>query len=94
MIDPFIGKIVGKYKIVEHLGHGATADVYKAFQETLDRHVAIKLLHPFLADDADFRTRFQREAKAIARLRHPNIVQVYDFDVIERLDSLPARGEG
>jgi serine/threonine-protein kinase len=85
VIDPFIGKTIGKYKIVAHLGHGATADVYKAFQETLDRHVAIKLLHPFLADDADFLTRFQREAKAIARLRHPNIVQVYDFDVIERI---------
>lgn len=83
MIDPFIGKTIGRYEIVAHIGRGATADVYKAYQATLDRYVAIKLLHPFLADDTDFLDRFQREAKAAARLRHPNIVQVYDFDVIQ-----------
>jgi serine/threonine protein kinase/formylglycine-generating enzyme required for sulfatase activity len=83
MIDPFIGKTIGKYEIVEHIGRGATADVYKAYQPTLDRYVAIKLLHPFLAEDTDFLERFQREAKAVARLRHPNIMQVYDFDVIQ-----------
>jgi len=83
VIDPFIGKTIGKYEIVAHLGRGATADVYKAYQATLDRYVAIKLLHPFLADDTDFLERFRREAKAAARLRHPNIVQVYDFDVIQ-----------
>lgn len=83
MIDPFIGKTISRYEIVEHIGRGATADVYKAYQATLDRYVAIKLLHPFLADDSDFLGRFQREAKAAARLRHPNIIQVYDFDVIQ-----------
>jgi len=83
VIDPFIGKTISRYEIVEHIGRGATADVYKAYQATLDRYVAIKLLHPFLAEDADFLGRFQREAKAAARLRHPNIIQVYDFDVIQ-----------
>ncbi len=83
MIDPFIGRTIGKYEIVEHIGRGATADVYKAYQATLDRYVAIKLLHPFLAEDHDFLSRFQREAKAAARLRHPNIMQVFDFDVIQ-----------
>ncbi|MBI5563278.1 MAG: SUMF1/EgtB/PvdO family nonheme iron enzyme, partial [Chloroflexi bacterium] len=83
MIDPFIGKTISRYEIVEHIGRGATADVYKAYQATLDRYVAIKLLHPFLAEDTDFLGRFQREAKAAARLRHPNIIQVYDFDVIQ-----------
>ncbi len=83
MIDPFIGKTISRYEIVEHIGRGATADVYKAYQAPLDRYVAIKLLHPFLAEDTDFLGRFQREAKAAARLRHPNIVQIYDFDAIQ-----------
>src|SRR5215468_4052924 len=56
------------------------AEVYKAYQASLDRFVAIKLLHPFLADDPEFKERFEREARNVARLRHPNIVQVYDFD--------------
>jgi serine/threonine-protein kinase len=79
--DPLIGKVISKYELVEHVGRGATADVYKAYQPTLDRYVALKLLHRFLADQADFLERFQREAKAIARLHHVNIVQVYDFDL-------------
>jgi hypothetical protein len=56
------------------------AEVYKAYQPGLDRFVAIKILHTFLADEENFLTRFQREAKAVAALRHPNIVQVFDFD--------------
>lgn len=81
MADSFIGRTIGKYQIVEHLGRGGMAEVYKAYQPALDRYVAIKLMHSFLADDEDFLGRFQREAKAIGRLRHPNIVQVHDFDV-------------
>jgi len=56
------------------------ADVYKAYQPGLDRYVAIKVLHPFLARQTDFLSRFQREARVVAMLRHPNIIQVYDFD--------------
>ncbi len=56
------------------------AEVFKSYQARLDRMVAIKLLHPFLADDSEFKERFTREAQNVARLRHPNIVQVYDFD--------------
>jgi serine/threonine-protein kinase len=55
------------------------AKVYKGYQPLLDRYVAIKVLDPRFATDEEFRARFQREAAAIARLRHPNIVQVYDF---------------
>ncbi len=77
---PLIGKTLGKYDIVEHLGRGGMAEVYKAHHPTLDRYVAIKVLHPFLADEEDFLVRFQREAKIVATFRHPNIVQVYDFD--------------
>lgn len=76
-----IGQTIGKYKIVEHLGRGGMAEVYKGYQETLDRHVAIKLMHSFLADDQDFLSRFKREARAMAALNHPNIVGVYDFDI-------------
>jgi hypothetical protein len=83
MADSFIGRTIGKYQIVEHLGRGGMAEVYKAYQPALDRYVAIKLMHSFLADDEDFLGRFQREAKAIGRLRHPNIVQVHDFDVAD-----------
>lgn len=70
----------GKYEVIERLGRGGMAEVYRAHQGSLGRDVAIKVLHPFLADDPEFKTRFQKEARNIARLRHPNIVQVYDFE--------------
>lgn len=76
------GKTIGKYQIISQLGRGGMAEVYKAYQTNLDRHVALKLMHAFLVDDKDFIARFEREAKNVAALRHPNIVQVYDFDVI------------
>ncbi len=76
-----IGKTLGnKYRIIESLGMGGMSEVYKAHQLGLDRDVAIKVLRPFLATDKDFLIRFQREAKAAAMLRHPNIVRVHDFD--------------
>ena len=80
-MDPMIGRTIGKYRIVEHLGRGGMAEVYKAYQPNLDRYVAIKMMHAFLADEKEFLNRFEREAKVVATLRHPNIVQVYDFDV-------------
>lgn len=83
MAESLIGKTIGKYQIVEHLGRGGMAEVYKAHQPALDRYVAIKLMHSFLADDKDFLGRFQREARAVASLRHGNIVRVYDFDVAD-----------
>ncbi|MBN1122456.1 MAG: protein kinase [Anaerolineae bacterium] len=79
------GQTLGRYQIIERLGRGGMADVYKAYQPGLDRYVAVKVLHPHLSEDPSFITRFQREAKAVASLRHPNIVQVFDFDVqVER----------
>ena len=56
------------------------AEVYKAYHPGLDRYVAIKVLHSFLANEEDFLIRFQREARIVATFRHPNIVQVHDFD--------------
>ena len=77
------GSTLGRYQVVERLGRGGMADVYKAYQPGLDRYVALKVMHPHLADQPEFITRFEREARAIARLRHPNIIQVFDFDVQE-----------
>ncbi len=75
------GVSLGQYRLVERLGKGGMAEVYKAYQPSLDRYVAIKVLHAYFAEEEDFRNRFQREARAVARLRHPNIVQIYDFGV-------------
>ncbi len=75
------GKTLGRYRLVERLGRGGMAEVYKGYQPSMDRYVAIKLMHAYLAEDEDFVGRFRREAKAIAALRHPHIVQAYDFDI-------------
>ncbi|MDO9017112.1 MAG: protein kinase [Deltaproteobacteria bacterium] len=72
-------RFIGKYEVRGELGHGGMAVVYRAHDPTLDREVAIKVLHPHLAQDPESRMRFEREAKAAARLRHPNIVEVYEF---------------
>lgn len=71
---------IGKYRLIQKIGRGAMAEVYKAHHPTLDRYVAIKILHSFLSEKTDILNRFQREAKHIASLSHANIVQVYDFD--------------
>lgn len=74
-----IGRIIGnRYEIVEKLGGGGMALVYKARDQLLSRMVTIKVLREQLAGDADFIKRFRREAQAVARLSHPNIVSIYD----------------
>jgi tRNA A-37 threonylcarbamoyl transferase component Bud32 len=70
----------GRYQIEERLGTGGMATVYKATDPNLKRVVAIKLIHPHLATDPLFVRRFEEEATAVAQLRHPNIVQVYDYN--------------
>ena len=80
-------RYLGKYVILERIGRGGMAEVYKAYHPALDRYVAIKLLHPFLADDPEFKNRFEHEAQNVAKLRHPNIVQVYDFEFDEENES-------
>ncbi|MBN2393481.1 MAG: protein kinase [Anaerolineae bacterium] len=81
-----IGKTLGKYEVLEHIGHGGMSEVYKGQHAQLDRMVAVKVLHPFLAGEEGFVTRFKREARIVATLRHPNIMQVYDFDYNDALD--------
>lgn len=71
----------GKYELQERLGRGGMAEVWKAFDTQLRRHVAIKLLHADLQADPSFITRFEREAQVIASLHHSNIVQIYDFHI-------------
>ncbi len=71
--------LAGRYKIEQKLGQGGMATVFKAQDENLNRVVAIKLIHPHLSDNPDFVRRFEEEAKAVAQLRHPNIIQVFDF---------------
>ena len=75
------GQTLGKYRVMEPLGRGGMARVYRAYHPQLDRYVALKVLRSDLVDDEEFLTRFRREARAVAALRHPNIVQVFDSDV-------------
>ncbi len=75
------GQTVSKYRILEPLGRGGMARVYRGYHPQLDRFVAIKVLRSDLVEDETFLTRFRREAQAVAALRHPNIIQVHDFDV-------------
>jgi hypothetical protein len=73
------GENVGPYRIITQLGQGGMATVFKAYHPALDRYVAIKVLHPAFMEDPGFLARFQREAKVVASLDHPNIVPIYDF---------------
>ncbi|MBK9050614.1 MAG: serine/threonine protein kinase [Chloroflexi bacterium] len=77
----WIGYVLnGRYKIEEPLGQGGMSAVYRATDPNLRRTVAIKLIHSHLAADPEFVRRFEEEAAAVARLRHPNIIQVFDFN--------------
>ena len=72
------GQNLGPYRVLGQLGRGGMATVYKAYQPSLDRQVALKVLPPHLADEPGFSERFQREARAVASLEHPHILAVYD----------------
>lgn len=85
MTNDFVGRKLGKYELVEQLGQGGMAEVYKSFQSGVERYVAVKLLHRHLASSGDFIARFQREARAVGQLQHPHIIRVIDFDVADDL---------
>jgi tRNA A-37 threonylcarbamoyl transferase component Bud32 len=82
------GSSAGPYRIVEPLGRGGMASVYKAYEPALDRYVALKVLPREFLHDPDFAKRFEREAKAIARLEHPNIVPIYNY-AIDEAEGIP-----
>ena len=78
-MDPLLGQSIGQYKIESVIGKGGMATVYKAYQPSICRYVAIKVLAEQYAEDPQFVKRFEGEAKAVAGLEHPNILPVYDF---------------
>jgi hypothetical protein len=70
---------IGRYELLEQVGTGGMSVVYRGRDTTLDREVAVKVLHPHLATKPESRARFSREARAVARLSHPGIVEIYDY---------------
>ena len=74
-----VGHRIGRYRIVEQVGSGGMSVVYKGLDTALQREVAVKVLHPHLAGKEESRRRLAREAQAVAKLRHPNILEVFDF---------------
>jgi serine/threonine-protein kinase len=74
------GQIVGPYQFISQLGQGGMATVYKAYHARLDRYVAIKVVHQAFQGDDSFLARFEREAQIVAKLEHPHIVPVYDYN--------------
>ncbi len=75
----FIGKTLGRFRITAELGRGGMATVYRARDPQLGRDVAVKVMHGFFAGRADIEARFRREANAVAAIRHPSILALYDF---------------
>ena len=82
MSEPtWIGKTIGgRYQVEALLGQGGMSSVYRAMDPNLRRTVAVKIIHPHLSGDQGFVRRFEEEAAAVAQLRHPNIIQVFDFN--------------
>ncbi|MFF4499292.1 Stk1 family PASTA domain-containing Ser/Thr kinase [Streptomyces sp. NPDC001401] len=77
--DPLVGQVLdGRYRVDARIAVGGMATVYRAVDTRLDRVLALKVMHPTLAADGSFVERFIREAKSVARLAHPNVVQVFD----------------
>ncbi|MEU2713998.1 Stk1 family PASTA domain-containing Ser/Thr kinase [Streptomyces sp. NPDC007205] len=77
--DPLVGQVLdGRYRVDARIAAGGMATVYRALDTRLDRVLALKVMHPTLASDGSFVERFIREAKSVARLAHPNVVQVFD----------------
>ncbi|WP_051548642.1 Stk1 family PASTA domain-containing Ser/Thr kinase [Nocardioides sp. URHA0032] len=99
-VDPMTGRVLdGRYRIGPRIARGGMASVYEATDMRLDRTVAVKVMHPGLGDDEEFAARFVREARAAARLSHPNVVAVYDqgddhgtvFLAMELIDGITLR---
>ena len=87
--SPEVGDQLGRYRLVEELGRGGMAVVFRAEDPTLGREVAIKVMHPHLWGASEYATRFTREARAVAALHHPSIVEVYDYGEGQEKDGLP-----
>src|SRR3982751_6772281 len=78
--ETMIGTRLGTYEIIEEVGKGGMATVYRAYQPNVDRYVAIKVIQKAIVADAKASERFQREARLVAHLEHPHILPLHDFD--------------
>src|SRR4051812_5187300 len=77
--DSTQGRTLSRYRLLEEVGQGGMAVVYKGFDTTLRREVAVKVLHPHLAGMAESRARLEREAHALAKLRHENLLEIFAY---------------
>jgi serine/threonine protein kinase len=85
MMSMSVGENIGPYQLLEQIGEGGMGKVFKAYHSALDRYVALKIIHPTFREDQTFIARFQREARVVAKLEHPNIVPIYDYSEYEKL---------
>src|SRR5580698_6381995 len=86
--DSITGQTISHYRIIEKIGTGGMGEVYRAYDERLERDVALKVLHAGMLTGDAARKRFRKEALALSKLNHPNIATVHDFDTQEGLDFL------
>ena len=84
-MNDIIGTMIGNYRLNKLLGNGGMGSVYEATDVTLQREVALKMMHPHLAARENFQRRFLQEARAIAKLEHPNIVKIYQANYQDAL---------
>src|ERR1700733_6711240 len=78
-MEDLTGRQFGPYRIVAPLGEGGMAALYRAYQPSVDRYIALKILSRYFTNDPQFIGRFRQEAKIVAQLQHPHILPVYDF---------------
>jgi eukaryotic-like serine/threonine-protein kinase len=83
-----VGEVLDKYELLERVGQGGMAIVYRGLDRSLKRVVAVKILHKHLADYQEARDRFEREAQAVAKLRHENILEIFDYSGAEAAEQL------
>ena len=82
-----VGQVLDKYELLERVGQGGMAIVYRGLDRQLKRTVAVKILHKHLSDYQEARDRFEREAQAVAKLRHENILEIFDYSAKEGSES-------
>jgi ligand-binding sensor domain-containing protein len=90
-MQEYIGKTLGPYQILEQVGQGGMATVFRAYQPSMDRYVAVKILPRHLSEDKSFVGRFSQEARTLARLQHPHILPVHDYGEEDGLTYLVMR---
>jgi serine/threonine-protein kinase len=91
MADPLIGKKIGEFLIEERLGQGAMGTVYKAFESSINRHVATKVIKLDESQQDEFKKRFAREAEVIAKLEHIHILPIYAYGLNDEMAYLAMR---